>query len=107
MKDFLGQETSNYQIPFYCHKEEELLEKIAGILTAAAIFAASAAHAHPIHYAMAAIDAKPVILPLSGRVYTALAGDSGAAKAEALAQCRDAENRDCAVIGSGALPHPH
>ncbi len=83
------------------------MKKIAGILTVAAIFAASAAHAHPVRYAMATADAKPVVLPLPGKVYTALAGDDGAARAEALAQCRDAETRDCAVIGSGALSHSH
>lgn len=84
-----------------------MLRKIAGILTVAAIFAASAALAHPVHYAMAVADAKPALQPLPGKVYTALADDVGAARAEALAQCREATNRDCIVIGSATLSHGH
>ena len=84
-----------------------MLKKVAGILTVAAFFAAPAAHAHPVHYAMATADVKPFLLPLPGKVYAVLAGDAGAAKAEALAQCRDTENRDCTVLADGALPHPH
>ncbi len=84
-----------------------MLRKIAGILAVVAIFAASAAVAHPIHHAMAVADAKPALQQLPGKVYTALANDAGAAKAEALAQCREATNRDCTVIGSGTLSHGH
>lgn len=72
-----------------------------------AVFAASAAHAHPTHYAMAAANAMPAMQPLPGKVYTALAGDGAAAMAGALAQCRDAGHDGCAVIGSGALSHRH
>ena len=84
-----------------------MLRKIAGIPTVSVFFAASAAHAHQVHYAMATADAKAAMLPFPGQVYTALAGDAGAAKAEALAQCRDAGNGNCTVIGSGALSHGH
>ncbi|MCY3754063.1 MAG: hypothetical protein OXG99_08250 [Alphaproteobacteria bacterium] len=84
-----------------------MLTKIAGILTVVAIFAASAAHAHPVHYAMAVAHAMPAMQPLPGKVYTALAGDAAAAKAEALAQCHDAGHDDCNVISSGALSHNH
>ena len=69
--------------------------KIAGILMVAAFFAASTAHAHQVHYAMAAPDAKSAMQPLPGKAYTALA------------QCRDAGNGNCAAIGSGALSHGH
>ena len=84
-----------------------MLRKIAGILAVVAVCTASAAVAHPIHYAMAVADTKPAVQPLPGKVYTALADDTGAAKAGALAQCRDAGNGDCVVIGSGALSHGH
>lgn len=84
-----------------------MLRKLAGITMVVAFFAASAAHAHHVHYAMATDDAKAVMQPFPGKVYTALAGDAGAAKAEALAQCQDAGNGDCAIIGSGALPHKY
>jgi hypothetical protein len=83
-----------------------MLRKVAGILTVAAICAASVAVAHPVHYAMAAADAKPALQPLPEKVYTALAGDRDAARARALADCRKATNRDCVVIASGALAHP-
>ena len=88
-------------------QEAKMLRKIAGVLMVAAMFAASAASAHQVHYAMAAADAKPAMQPLPGKVYTALAADAGAAKAEALAQCRDAGNGSCNVIGSGPLSHGH
>ena len=81
--------------------------KIAGIPMVAAFFAASAAHAHQVHYAMAAADARTSMQPLPGKVYTALAHDAGTARAGALAQCRDAGNGNCAAIGSGALSHGH
>lgn len=84
-----------------------MLRKIAGILMVAAFFAASAAHAHQVHYAMATPDARAAMQPFPGKVYAALAGDAGAAKAEALAQCQDAGNGNCTVIGSGALSHGH
>ena len=84
-----------------------MLRKIAGIVTVAAMFAVAAAQAHTVHYAMAAADSRPLLLPLPGKVYTALAGDAAAAKAEALAQCAGAGHRNCAVIGGGALSHRH
>ena len=84
-----------------------MLRQIAGILMVVAFFAASAAHAHQAHYAIAAADAAPAMQPFPGKVYAAIAGNAGAAKAEALAQCRDAGNGNCAVIGSGALLHGH
>ncbi len=84
-----------------------MLRKIAGILTVVAMFAASAAHAHSVHYAMAATDATLAVQPLPGKVYTALAGDTALAKAEALAQCRDAGHDSCTVVGSGVLLHRH
>ena len=83
-----------------------MLRTIAGILTVAAICAASGAVAHPVHYAMAAADAKPALQPIPEKVYTALAGDRDAARARALAACRKATDRDCVVIGSGAVAHP-
>ncbi len=84
-----------------------MLKKFAGILTVSAICAASAAQAHQVHYAMAAADAKPVMQPIPGDVFTAMAGSAGKAQAAALAKCRKAGKRNCAVIGRGTLPHKH
>ncbi len=84
-----------------------MLKKFAGILTVSAICAASAAQAHPVHYAMAAADAKSAIQPMPGNVSTALAGSAGKAEAAALAKCRKAGKGTCTVIGKGTLPHKH
>ena len=81
--------------------------KFAGFLILAAICASTAAVAHPVYYAMAVTDTKVASLSLPAKAYTALAGDTGTAKADALAQCRKAANRDCVVIGSGAVSHAH
>ena len=83
-----------------------MLRKLAGILIVATVCTATLAVAHPIHYAMAVADVKPALQPLPDKVYTALAGDADAAQTRALADCRKATNRDCVVIGSGALAHP-
>ena len=80
---------------------------IAGILTATAICVASAAQAHPVHYAVAAADASPTLRPIPKRVHTALGDNTGEARAAARAQCRKAAKRDCTVIAKGTLPHPH
>ena len=80
---------------------------IAGLLTVAAICAASFAVAHPVNYAMATAETKAASLSLPAKAYTALAGNVDAARAEALAQCRKATTRDCVVIGTGAVAHGH
>ncbi|MDE0060878.1 MAG: hypothetical protein OXI22_02415 [Defluviicoccus sp.] len=80
---------------------------IAGPLTVAAICAASVAVAHPVYYAMATAETKAASLSLPAKAHTALADDVDAARAEALAQCRKATNRDCVVIGAGAVAHDH
>ncbi len=80
---------------------------IAGLLTVAAICAASIAVAHPVYYAMATAETKAASMSLPAKAYTALAGDVDAARAEALAQCGKAMNRDCVVIGTGAVAHDH
>ena len=84
-----------------------MYSKLAGFLIVAAICASTAAVAHPVYYAMAVADTKVASLSLPAKAYTALARDSGAAKTDALAQCRKAANRDCVVIGSGAVSHAH
>ena len=81
--------------------------KIAGILTIAAIVTASAALADPVHYAMAVAETNAASRSLPAKAYTALAGDVDAARADALAQCRDATKRDCVVIGTGEVAHTH
>ena len=83
-----------------------MLRKLAGILIVATVCTATLAVAHPIHYAMAVADVKPALQPRPDKVYTELAGDADAAQTRALADCRKATNRDCVVIGSGALAHP-
>ena len=80
---------------------------IAGVLTVAAICAASIAVAHPVNYAMAIAETKAASQTLPAKAYTALASDVDAARAGALAQCRQAPDRDCVVIGSGAVAHDH
>ncbi|MCY4548915.1 MAG: hypothetical protein OXC28_11155 [Defluviicoccus sp.] len=80
---------------------------IAGVLTVAAICAATLAVAHPVQYAMAITETKAASQSLPAKAYTALASDADAARAGALAQCREATNRDCVVIGSGAVEHDH
>ena len=84
-----------------------MLRTLAGILIVATVCAATLAAAHPVHYAMAVAGTKQASLAVSETVYTALAGDTGAARDKALAQCREATNRDCVVIGSGAVAHAH
>ena len=84
-----------------------MVGKIAGILTVAALGAANVAFAHPVHYAMAVAGARTAALALPATAHTALAGDADAARAEALARCREATGGDCVVIGGGTLPHGH
>ncbi len=84
-----------------------MLRTLAGILVVATVCASTLAVAHPVHYAMAVSDANPALQSLLGKVHTALAGDADAARAEVLAQCRKATNRDCVVIGNGTLSHAH
>lgn len=84
-----------------------MLRKLQGVLIVATVCAATLAVAHPAHYAMAVAGTKPVSQALPDKVYSAVAGDTGAARAQALAQCRDATNRDCVVIGDGPLAHVH
>ena len=84
-----------------------MLRTLAGILVVATVGAATLAVAHPVHYATAVAGAKQASLAISETAYTALAGDTGAARDKALAQCREATNRDCVVIGSGAASHAH
>ena len=80
---------------------------IAGLLTVVATCGATLAVAHPVNYAMAITETKAASQTLPAKAYTALAGDVDAARAEALAQCRKTTNRDCVVIGTGAVAHGH
>ena len=84
-----------------------MLRILAGFLVVATIVSATLAVAHPVHYAMAVAGTKQASLAVSETVDTALAGDTGAARDKALAQCREATNRDCVAIGSGAASHAH
>lgn len=84
-----------------------MLRKAAGILTASVICIASAVQAHPVHYAMAVVDVRSNLLPSPDNVYSAVANEAGKARADALEKCRKAWERDCIVIGSGTISHPH
>ena len=84
-----------------------MLRTLAGILVVATVCAATLVVAHPIHYATAVAGPKQASLAVSQTAYTALAGDTSAARAKALAKCREATNRDCVVIGGGAASHFH
>lgn len=84
-----------------------MLRTLQAILIAATVCAATLAVAHPAHYAMAVAGTKPVSHALPDKVYSAVAGDAGAARARALAQCRKATNRDCVVIDEAPFAHVH
>ena len=84
-----------------------MLRKLQGILIVATVCAGPLAAAHPVHYAMAVAGTKQASLAISETVYTALARDTATARTEAIAQCREATNRDCVVIEAGPLAHIH
>ena len=84
-----------------------MLRTLQAIPIVATMCAATLAVAHPVHYAMAVAGTKPVSQGLPDKVYSAVAGDAGAARAQALAQCRNATNRTCVVIDAGPLAHVH
>ena len=81
--------------------------KLQAILIVATTCAATLAVAHPVHYAKARAGAEQASQALPDKVYSAVAGDSAEARAQALAQCRKGTNRDCVVVDEGPLAHTH
>lgn len=84
-----------------------MLRTLQGILIVATVCAATLTVAHPVRYATAVAGTEQTSKAPPDKVYSAVAGDTAEARAQALAQCRKATNRDCVVIDEGPHAHAH